>query len=180
MGLGRLTFNTTSLRLMRALRDGKLLERAPLRPLGSEQKRHLLVTPEINNLLDGRAQFGEFPDVDAEHLIGRFVAGYLLTVSRQKTKAKPDIEQIVGPVEVWALCLRRPRPGWRILGRWHKQGVFIALRAWEKGKLAQNYSKAAQEVIDDWRRLLREEPVHTGASVEDYVGGVHRDVDEDP
>jgi hypothetical protein len=62
----------------------------------------------------------------------------------------------------------------------HKQGVFIALRAWEKGKLAQNYSNAAQEVIDDWRHLLREEPVHTGASVEDYVGGVHRDVDQDP
>jgi hypothetical protein len=156
-----------------------LVERVPLRPLG-EPERYLLVTPEIDALSDGHVLYGVFPAIRAETLIGIFAAGQLVTVSRRITKTKPDIEQIVGADEVWALCLRRPRPGWRFFGRWHKQGVFIALRAWEKGKLAQNYSNAAQEVIDDWRHLLREEPVHTGASVEDYVGGVHRDVDQDP
>jgi hypothetical protein len=176
----RLTFNTTSLLLKRALRDGKLLERAPLRPLGSDQKRYLLVTPEIDALLDGHVLFGVFPDVSAEKLIGKFVAGHLMTVSRKVTRAKPDIEQIVGANEVWALCPRLPRPGWRILGRWHKQGIFVALRPWEKGRLFRNYSQAAQEVIDDWQHLLGAEPVHTGASPEDYVGGVFRDVDEDP
>jgi hypothetical protein len=166
---------------MRVLRSGKLVERAPLRPLSGEQKRHLLVTPRINGLLDGGAEFGVFPDASAESLIGKFAAGWFVTVSRKFTKAKPDIEQIVGAVEVWALCLRRPPPGWRILGRWHRQGVFIALRAWEKGRLAANYSKAAQEVIDDWQDLLGKEPVHTGATVEDYVGGVFGDADkEDP
>jgi hypothetical protein len=175
-----LTFNTTSLPLRRALRDKWLLERAPLRPLGVDQKRYLLVTPEIDALLDGHVLFGVFPDVSAEHLIGKFVAGQLLTVSRRITKAKPDIEQIVGANEVWALCPRRPPPGWRILGRWHKQCVFVALRAWEKGRLFRNYSQAAQEVIDDWQHLIGREPVHTGTSVEVYVGGVFRDVDQDP
>jgi hypothetical protein len=175
-----LTFNTTSILLTRALRDKKLLERGPVRPLSTGQKRHLFVTPDINDLLDGRVQLGAFPDVAAETLIGKFIAGQLVTVSRQKTRAKPDIEQIVGAREVWALCPRRPPPGWRILGRWHAQGVFIALRAWEKGKLFANYSTATQQVIDDWRSLLGEEPVHSGTNVEDYVGGLFGDVDEDP
>jgi len=155
------------------------LKRAPLRPLG-DQKRYLLVTPEIDALLDGRVLYGVFPDTSAESLIGKFVAGWHVTVSRQVTKKKPDIEQVVGATEVWALCLRRPPPGWRILGRWHKQGVFVALRAWEKGRLFRNYSQAAQEVINDWQHLLGAEPVHIGASLKDYVGGVFRDVDQDP
>jgi hypothetical protein len=75
---------------------------------------------------------------------------------------------------------RRPPPGWRILGRWHKLGVFIALRAWEKGRLIANYSMAAQEVIDDWQRLLSTERAHTGKNVEDYLGPGARDVDQDP
>jgi hypothetical protein len=179
-GVGWLTFNTTSIILRRALRGKKLLERAPLRPLSAGQKRHLLVTPDINDLLDGRAQFGVFPEVAAETLIGIFVAGQFVTVSRKVTRAKPDIEQIVGADEVWALCLRRPRPGWRILGRWHQQGVFVALRALEKAHLFRRYPETAREVIDDWQRILGKEPVHTGESAEDYVGGVFRDVDEDP
>jgi hypothetical protein len=175
-----LTFNTTSILLKRALQDKKLLERAPLRPLSAGQKRHLFVTPNINDLLDGRPRFRVFPDVAAEKLIGIFAAGQLVTVSRKATRAKPDIEQIVEADEVWALCLRRPRPGWRILGRWHKQGIFVALRAWEKGQLALRYPEAAREVVNDWHQLLGKEPVHTGKSVEDYAGGVFRDVDQDP
>jgi hypothetical protein len=175
-----LTFNTTSLALICALHGKKLLERSPLRPLGNDGKRHLLVTPEVNDLLDGKTQFGAFPHVSAEVLIGKFIAGYLVTVSRNLTDATPDVEQIVGANEVWALCPRQPRPGWRILGRWQSQGVFVALRAWPKDRLAGNYSVAAQQVVEDWERLLSKEPVHTGASVEDYVGGVFRDVDKDP
>jgi hypothetical protein len=174
-----LTFNTTSLSLQRALRDGRLLVRSPLRPLGDE-KRHLLVTPEINALLDGNLVRVLFPDVSAEALIGKFVAGYLVTVSRQITKKKPDVEQIVGADEVWALCARKPPPGWRILGRWHKQDVFIALRSWSKTKLFANYPKATHEVIADWQQLLGAEPVHRGQVVGDYLGGVFRDVDQDP
>jgi hypothetical protein len=99
-----LTFNTTSLPLARALREKTLLERVPLKPVG-EAKRYILVTPEIAALLDGRALFGAFPSLAAEKLIGRFSAGYLVTVSRKVTRLKPDIERIVGFEEVWALCV---------------------------------------------------------------------------
>jgi hypothetical protein len=174
-----LTFNTTSLPLRRALRDKWLLERDPLRPLPGET-RYLLVTPEIDALLDGHVLSGLFPDRSAEILIGRFVAGYRVTVSRRLTKMRPDIEQIIGADEVWALCARKPVPGWRILGRWHKKDVFIALRPWDKTKLFGNYPAAAQQVIDDWQLLLGAEPVHKGQVVGDYLGGVFQDVDQVP
>jgi hypothetical protein len=171
-----LTFNTTSLPLAQALHDRRLLMRDPLRTLG-EQKRYLLVTPEIDALLDGHVLFGLFPAPSAEVLIGKFAAGQLVTVSRQITKTKPDIEQIVGADEVWALCARRPAPGWRLLGRWHKPNVFIALRAWNKNDLFSNYPRASREVVEDWQELL-DEPAHRGGTVSDYLGGVFRDVDE--
>lgn len=151
--------------------------RKPLKPLG-DQKRHLLVTPRINALLDGRVLPGLFPDVEAERLVGRFSAGYLVTVSRRITKKKPDVEQIVGANEVWAMCLRKPRPGWRLLGRWHDKNVFVALRPWEKHDLAGKYPQACQEVIADWEGLLPGEQPHTGTEVSDYLSGVYRDDDE--
>jgi hypothetical protein len=94
-----LTFNTTSLSLVRALREGRLRLHQPLRLLG-DQMRYLIVTPEIEDLLNGRRLLGLFPDVESEILIGRYAAGNLVTVSRKITKAKPDVEQIVGPDEV--------------------------------------------------------------------------------
>jgi hypothetical protein len=173
-----LTFNTTSLPLVRALREKTLLERIPLKPVG-EAKRYILVTPEIAALLDGRALFGAFPSLAAEKLIGRFSAGYLVTVSRKVTRLKPDIERIVGFEEVWALCVRTPRPGWRILGRFYERDVFVALRPWEKNHLITKYPEAAREVIDDWQRLFgpRVVPQRSG-SVNEYLSGVVRDVDE--
>jgi hypothetical protein len=172
-----LTFNTTSLPLARALREKTLLERAPLKPVG-ESKRHILVTPKLVALLDGQTLFGAFPSLAAEKLIGRFSAGYLVTVSRKVTRLKPDIERIIGFDEVWALCARTPRPGWRILGRFYERDLFVALRAWEKNNLMTKYPQAAREVIDDWQRLFGPKAPHRGGSVSDYLSGVIRDVDE--
>lgn len=141
------------------------------------QLRHLLVTPEIDALLDGHVLQGIFPDVAAEKLIGIYCAGQFLTVSRKLTKRKPDLEQIVGHNEVWALCARTPRPGWRILGRWFERGTFVALRAWDKNRLARSYDEAADQVIEDWKELLGDQAPHFAGNVEGYVGGVYRDVD---
>ena len=171
-----MTFNTTSLPLRRALRDKKLLVREAFKPRSETQSRYLLVDPRIDGLLDGHIYKGIFPAVEAEKLIGIFSAGFLLTATRRKTARKPDVEQIEGYDEVWALCPRKPKPGWRILGRFHAQGVLIALRAWDKRSLFNNYAKAAQEVIDDWNDMGLEPP-HTGATVGDYLGGVVRDAD---
>jgi len=138
----------------------------------------LLVTPQIDALLDGHVVLGVFPEREAEILIGLYCAGHLVTVSRKKTKVKPDVEQIEGTDEVWALCLRKPPPGWRILGRFYERGVFVALRAWDKRELYRNYPRASQEVIDDWTELFGAQPPHRGQNVDDYVGWVFRDVDE--
>lgn len=175
-----MTFNTTSLPLWRAIRQQKaLLEYVPMSPL-SDQRRWLIVTPYIHDLLRGQTQVGEFPDVAAEILISRYAAGYLVTVSRQLTEEHPDIEQIVDADEVWAFCPRRPRPGWRILGRFYEKDVFIALRPWDKVKLAGNYGQACAEVIKDWGSLFGPQPPHAGNSVADYLSGVTKDVDQQP
>jgi hypothetical protein len=161
------------------MRAKLLLQRLPLRPRTQEQVRHLLVTPQIDALLDGHVLLGLFPDVAAEKLIGIYSAGQLLTVSRAVTKRKPDVEQVVGHNEVWALCARTPRPGWRILGRWYDERIFIALRAWDKNHLFRNYGPAAQEVIGDWHELFGTRAPHSATAIEGYVGGVYNDVDDE-
>jgi hypothetical protein len=173
-----LTFKTTSLPLFSAIRPGgPLREYIPARPL-AEQKRWLLVTPEIEDLLTGRTLSGIFPNVNAELLIGRYAAGHLLTISREKTKKKPDFEQLVGFNEVWALCPRMPRPGWRILGRFYEKDVLVLSRAWEKKKLFGHYTEAAAEIEADWIKILGNQPAHTGNDIGDYLSGVFKDVDE--
>jgi hypothetical protein len=172
-----LTFNTTSLPLHRALRSKCVLERQPLRSLG-EDKRYVLVTPEVDALLDGHIAFGLFPSPAAERLIAEFAAGWQMTASRKFTKRKPDVEQIVGYDEVWALCPRRPPPGWRILGRFYEPGTFIGLRAFEKRWLAKNYATACQWMIDEWNEIFRQQPPYRANSTQDYVTGLCKDVDE--
>jgi hypothetical protein len=172
-----LIFNTTSLPLARALREKTLLDRVPLKPW-REAKRYILVTPEIDALLDGHGLYAAFPSLAAEKLIGRFCAGYLVTVSRRVTKLMPDVERIEGFDEVWALCARTPKPGWRILGRFYEKDVFVALRPWEKSKLFAKYAEAAREVIEDWQRLFGPKAAHGGITISDYLSGVVRDVDE--
>jgi hypothetical protein len=149
-----------------------------VRPLADSKLRTLLVTPQIDALLDGHIEFGNFPARETEILIGKFVAGQLLTVSRQMTDQGPDVEQVVGQNEVWALCPRRPKPGWRILGRWFDRGVFVALRAWDKHRLFNKYPRASQAVIQDWDELLSGIQPHSALELGDYLDGVFRDVDE--
>jgi hypothetical protein len=171
-----LTFNTTSLSSNTEALPAKLITRKPLR-LQAEQKRHLYVTQEIADLLDGKTQRGLFPTVASETLIGRFCAGYLITVSRKRNDKRPDLEQLEGLDEVWALCPRIPKPGWRLLGRFLSKGRLVLLRAWDKHKLASRYSEAGAEVINDWSQILPDHRPLRGASVEDYVGELYRDVD---
>ena len=83
----------------------------------------------------------------------------------------------MGHDEVWALCPRKPPPGWRILGRFYERDVFVALRAWDKHRLFSNYALAATEVIEDWRTLFGEQPAHRGTNLTDYLSGVVNDVD---
>lgn len=171
-----MTFNATGLSLPWDPKDKGLVLREPLRPLLPEQKRWLLVTHDIDDLLDGRKAFGAFPAHEAEALVGKYCAGYLMMVSRQRTKKKPDLEQLEGFDEIWAICPRKPAPGWRLLGRFYRHNVFVALRAWDKHRLASQYPTAAAEVIADWQALFGADDPHRGKEISDYIR--YRDVDQ--
>jgi hypothetical protein len=172
-----LTFNTTALPL-----DGspngepKLFAHKQLKPIEIHVRR-LYVTLEISDLLDGKTRFGQFPDREAEVLIGIFCSGQLLRISRKKNDHLPDLERLEGYHEVWSLCPRKPKPGWRILGRFIEKNRLVLFRAWDKNRLARRYDVAAKEVIEDWEKKFGAKPPCTGPELNDYLSGVIKDVD---
>lgn len=155
----------------------KLVRRKPLKPLGEQQIRQIYVSEEIGDLLDGKTKFGQFPNVEAERLIGVYSAGYLIRISRKINKRRPDLERLEGPDEVWAFCIRRPVPGWRLLGRFLEKDRLFLTRAWEKNKLAKQYAQAAKQVTEDWSAIFGSAEPLRSLKIEDYLSGVVRDVD---
>ena len=155
----------------------QLIRRSPLKPLVTGDVRKLVVSQEINALLDGLGLAKGFPDIDAERRIGVFSAGYLLRVSRKKNDKKPDLERLEGFDEIWCFCIRRPPPGWRLLGRFIARDRLVVTRAWDKNLLAANYSQAAQEVIDDWALISGGAEPLRSENLEDYLSGTVHDVD---
>jgi hypothetical protein len=157
--------------LERALRDGALVRREPVRPLISESRRRLFVRPELVDLLNGVPP-GRFPDWECEKLIGRFCAGYLITVSFGRQDDGADMKRWEGFDEVWALCPRRPRPGWRVLGRFVQPGVFVALSAWDRHDLHNRFDEAARDMIHRWRDVFGLQDPYRGSDHADYLTGV--------
>jgi hypothetical protein len=154
----------------------KLFSRKPLKQI-EEHVRRLYVTQEISDLLDGKTKFGVFPDHQSEILIGIFCAGHLLRISRKKNNQLPDLERLEGYHEVWSLCPRRPKPGWRLLGRFLEKNRLVLFRAWDKNQLARKYDFAAKQVIEDWEKKFGAASPCTGPDLSDYVSGVIKDVD---
>lgn len=139
-------------------------------------ERHLLVTPYIAGLLDGKHTGTGFPDISADLMNARYLAGHLVRVALTYRKgAYPDLERLDGLIDdVWALCYRRPPPGWRLLGRFVERGTFIALRAYDRHQLGgpRRYAAAAYDTIEDWETLFRGIDPLRGAKGDDYLTGV--------
>lgn len=140
------------------------------------------MTPEVNTALDGKGELRGFPTVETESLIADFDAGRLIFASLAGSdQTRPDLERLRDLDEVWALCVRKPRP-WqvRILGRFLDQGIFIGLAAHQRLNLgaAANYHQMASYIPAAWRQCLGSAEPYRAASVEEYLGGVWRDVDE--
>ena len=173
----RLTFNTTFLSLERAVRDGALVRRWPERPQFEDYKREFFFRPDLADLLNGGSS-SHFPVLEWEKLIGAFCAGWTLSVSFKFTRKRADMERLASFDEVWALCPRKPRPGWRVLGRFVQPGCFVALAAWPKGELFGRYDEAAAEVTDRWRQIFGQQEPYRGRVAEEYLTGVCRNVDE--
>jgi hypothetical protein len=121
-----------------------------------------------------------FPSVEAERLLSTFCKGNLVTVS--ETAKTSDVEKLMGLDEAWAFCFRKPRPGWRVFGRFIEANVFIGLRAYDRidlGSAIGRYGAMAQAMIDEWDRILPDVPPLRAAGISGYVNGVIRNVDED-
>ena len=172
-----MTFNTTFLSLERAVKNGALMKRSPERPQFEDHKREFFFRPELAALFNGGSS-SRFPALEWEKLIGAYCAGWSLTVSFKFTKKKPDLERLASFCEVWALCPRKPKPGWRVFGRFVQPGCFVALSAWPKVELFERYDEAAADVISRWRDIFGEQDPYSGGVAEDYLTGVCRNVDQ--
>jgi hypothetical protein len=137
-----------------------------------------MVWPEINRMLDGADVHLGFPARLADRLVGIFIAGHYITMS-QKSARDVDLEKLERIDEVWALCFRAPRPGWRLLGRFVQRGVFAGLKLYERNELKSvaNYTEKANGIIAEWNSQLGLEPFRAH-DLGSYVGGVFRDVDQ--
>jgi hypothetical protein len=173
-----LTFSATSLKRQRALRLG-FVERVPLRPLANPA-RSLLLKPEIRDILDGSDVRLGFPHREADKIVGRYVAGYLLSVTR-KSAEDADLEQLEDLDDVWALCFRRPRPGYRVLGRFLERDMFVGFRLYDRHTLdgKKVYTARAAEIIHDWKRDFGSIDPLRSKDLTAYLGGVFRDVDQE-
>lgn len=151
--------------------------------VGGSSIRRLFVTPEINSILDGQNdKFKHLPLVETETIIGRFCDGHLIAASlKGNSTPKPDFEKLEGLDEVWAICARKPKI-WqiRIFGRFLSKGTFVAFGFNERVTLGlrENYNAKASDIPGLWNEVLGNCVRFEATSVEEYFGGVWRDVDE--
>ena len=173
-----MTFNTTFIFIERLKEQGFVEYESP-RPR-IDRKRRIFVAPEIWALLNGDGAIeAMFPSVEAERVLSTFVAGYLVTLSRKG--AKSDLEQLIGLDEVWALCFRKPRPGWRLFGRFVAQDILVLTKAYDRLELGKkaNYHMLAEAVIAEWERYFSDVPPYHSSEITGYLTGGVRNVDED-
>lgn len=121
----------------------------------------------------------EFPHQAADKLVGIFIAGQLLLLSQNSAEGV-DMERLENVDEVWALCFRRPIPGFRLLGRFIEAKVFVGFRLYDRNTLdgIATYTAFANEVIADWKKAFGTKDPYRTYRLESYVGGVCRDVDQ--
>jgi hypothetical protein len=143
-------------------------------------RRELYVTPTIADLLNGGTPSLGFPHVGADQLVARYIAGFLVTVAvPYKPKCLADLERLDDVDEVWALCFRRPRPGWRLLGRFLWREKFIGLRLYDRHELpGKVYGESAEAVTKDWEAMFENEEPLRGSVASDYLDPVIVDVNE--
>jgi hypothetical protein len=168
--------------LSKALRSGELRQYRPLRP--SMAVRALYITPVVEGLLrDGRQE--GFPSVEAETILARFFLGHSIWVTFESAK-DCDLERLEDLDEIWAFCFRRPKPGWRLLGRFLAHNIFIGLNAYDRHQLgtAARYGHIATSAVTDrWKSIFGKTEPYRGNATRDYMGGViydDQDLQNDP
>jgi hypothetical protein len=175
----KLTFNATSILISHVLDAGFVAYESP-RPIAFKRRR-VFLHADVARLLSGdEAIAAMFPSVEAERLLSTFCKGHLVTVSA--TGKRSDLEHLIGLDEAWALCFRRPKPGWRVFGRFIEPNVFVGLRAYDRidlGSAKGRYGEMAQAMVDEWDLILPDVPPLRASAMSGYLSGAIRNVDED-
>jgi hypothetical protein len=178
-----LTFNATLPIVLEALKVG-LVVHQPLRPVPQPLMiRGILCPPEVDERLSGKDPSYGLPASGIAITIGRFIRGHSMGVSRKKRPRRwrgpeVELEQLEGFDEVWVLCYRHPRPGWRLLGRFLSQDTLAVFRVKDKLDIGSDYSAAVGEVISDWNAYFGAKRPLSGTELEVYLSGAHRNVDK--
>ena len=163
-----------------------MVEAPLLRP--EERRRNIFVSPALAGELAGRNLARALPfGAIRENLIGPFVRGEVLTISwtrreqrssSRRNRHHPQLEKLEGYDEIWVLCQREPRPGWRLSGRFLSKDVLVLLDFRHKDEIGNNYASVSASVIHQWQRLFGCRLPHTGTDISGYVGGTFSDYDE--
>jgi hypothetical protein len=133
--------------------------------------------------LNGRKPVSAFPKAQAAIDVEQYLIKRLMVASLTKLAPNREIylhlERLEDLDEVWAFCIRVPRPGWRVLGRFFRYDTFIGLRAYDRHQLAgDGYKLAAATICEDWNRILGEAPLRAN-SVQEYISDPIYDVSQD-
>lgn len=160
---------------------------AELRPamIGDPVRRHMFVSSEIQELLDGPWPFQQARkrcfELQAE--LETFVRGDQIGICLEPYKAgKAEFGRLNRPAdEVWDFRAVK-EPGLRIFGRFAEKDIFIALTCWPRSRpldwigrppLLHAYSREFRDAIEgckaEWRKLFHTYLPISGGHASDYV-----------
>lgn len=117
--------------------------------------------------------------VEANRILSEFVLGRMVSVSFQSKRAELEKLEVVD--EIWACCVRKPRPGWRLFGRFVAQDCLVLMVAHDRHDLGTKtqYQAIAQNVIAEWNKILPTVSPYSASKLSGYMSGVVRNADED-
>jgi len=157
------------------------IELAPLVPLrAGEQRRTIWAKPALRDLVTGKITPGSgFPCLEFDLFVGRYSKGYIVSATRDKRK-KSDFKWLQDHHQVWVVALRKPRPGWRIFGRFAGKNRFVAFGVFIRGDLGgfANYTTEASKIPLEWDATFPGVPPHEASTFQDYLGELVRNDDE--
>lgn len=143
-------------------------------------KRRVFVASNVADLLDkDGADPVMFNWVEANRILSEFVLGRAISVSFCSKRA--ELEKLEGIDEVWVCCVRAPKPGWRLFGRFIAQDCLVLMLAYDRYDLAPSpkYQAVAEHAIAEWNRVLPDVSPYSASKLSGYISGVVRNADED-
>jgi hypothetical protein len=143
-------------------------------------KRRVFVASNVAKLLQKHgADPIMFNWVEANRILSEFVLGRMVSVSFRSKRA--ELEKLEGIDEVWACCIRKPKPGWRLFGRFVAQDCLVVMMAHDRHDLGSRaeYQTVAETAIAEWNMIMPDVSPFSASKLSGYISGVVRNADED-